>query len=120
MKVAILSTSSARDLTWNEAGNTPVASEPSERLLELEAQGYRMLIVTTRQKEDLSEWDQCAVERCEAVFYAHWKGDGALLDPALLGPWFRALAHVGLSLPVDTPHWMAARQWATDQGIVTH
>jgi hypothetical protein len=129
MKIAILDTSTAREVKWAPNGNDVESTCASERLLELLAAGYTVFIASTRTKL-YPQFDSCVTDLIptERFFHVNPELDHRGSDSlGLVDVWVRVLTAAGIDVPpivtdngCDNTSWTSLRWYAKDQGVVIY
>ncbi len=124
-KLAFLGTSSC--MVEVDNGYDPTYYDASKRLHELLADGYTVVVLTSRTK--LTNDDNCwrnlvdseNVFMPASVIVASWVHAWNAHDPALWKMWRAAFFKFGLEAPTDDPTlWLNWREAAEAQGVVVY
>tara|TARA_B100001250_G_scaffold413269_1_gene446868 strand:- start:2118 stop:2528 length:411 start_codon:yes stop_codon:yes gene_type:complete len=108
-KIAVLDTSSARDIKWNPDGNSadPENIKASNRLMELLDEGYKVYIVSTRTKMYPDSYDKCLFDVVpeEQIFHAEPGSEvGHACAAGLVDVYKRLYTVLGFEFPEVSPN----------------
>jgi hypothetical protein len=125
-KIAVLDTSRARKIIYNESGFGIKESHASPRLLELLDQGYTVYIASTRARLFPEDSDKCLFEVIpeDQFFHADPKMElGHAQAEGLVDLWERVLNHLNIPIPEPSDYrwarsWLSLRYIAEEAGIV--
>jgi hypothetical protein len=123
-KIAVLDTSTARNIKWAACGNDAEEVSASPRLLELLADGYTVYIASTRTKLSPDTYDKCLFDLLpeENFFTANPEMEtGHAKAEGLIDLWERVLTKLNIDLPPENAtsfhSWMDLRCHAKNRGI---
>ena len=119
-KYAMLGTSHARAVTWENGEATSFSASP--RLLQLLEEGVEVFIVSTWGRFFKEGCDRCLFELVpeENFLCADERLDcGDAASEGMLDVWRRALDKVSLSCP-EAETWLELRHFAEKAGVIIH
>lgn len=129
-KIAVLDTSTAREIKWDKTGNDAESVRASDRLLQLLDEGYTVYIATTRTRDRLypETYDKCLFDLIpeDRFFTPNPEMDcyGANSE-GLINLWERVLTNFCIDIPEqeeglaqwERMNWMDLRLVAKSKGI---